>query len=355
MIILSIIMMRQGKMNYIKTSFVMILLLILLISPGYAEQDKIPVIIVFNDNFQGNGLAHAQNDRADIIHQNGGEIEHNYHVINGVSATLPKNAIDALSKNKDILYIEPDIEVQAFGQTIPWGVERVNAPMVHPVNKGTGIKIAVIDSGIDYTHPDLNANYKGGYDFVNSDNDPMDDYGHGTKAAGVIAAEDNNVGIVGVAPESSIYGVKVLSSSGSGRVSTVVKGIEWAIDNDMDIISMSLGSTMGSLSFRSAVDHAYNSGIIVVASAGNYGSSSTDSVAYPAKYDSVIAVSAIDQNDRITAFSSVGPAVELTGPGLGTTTTILGGNYGRFSGTSASAPHASGIAACNTYTVTNRW
>ncbi len=305
------------------------------------SDNRIPVIILYKNN---QGQLRAQSDRNKLIHDEGGKVTYEFSLINGVAAELPENAIEALSKNKDILYIQPDIEVFAHDQEITWGVQRVNAPSVHSATKGAGVKIAILDSGIDYTHPDLDDNYQGGFDFVNYDNDPMDDYGHGTKVAGIIAAEDNNFGILGVAPEASIYGVKVLSSGGSGSTSNVIRGIEWAVENDMDIISMSLGGTSGYYAYETAINNAYNSGVLLIASAGNYGSTATDNVAYPAKYNSVIAVSAIDQNDNICSFSSVGPAVELTAPGYRLTTTNIGG-YQFFSGTSAAAPFVSGVAA----------
>lgn len=357
--------------NIMKKTRILIMLMVLFSSAGqvYAEHDsnldnpglddgkqkfiqqgrntsekKIPVIITFRNN-QTQGLAQAENSHEKIIHDNGGTINHNFHIINGVTAELPEKAIEALSKKKDILIVEPDVEVFAQEQQVTWGIQRVDAPAFHLSAKGSGVKIAILDSGIDYTHPDLNANYRGGFDFVNYDSDPMDDFGHGTKVAGIIAAEDNNIGVLGVAPEASIYGIKVLGSGGSGSVSNVIKGIEWAVDNDMDIISMSLGGPSGTYSCKEAVDNAYRSGVLVIASAGNYGSSSNDNVAYPAKYDSVVAVSAIDQNDNLCSFSSVGPAVELTAPGSRITSTSMGGGYQYFSGTSASAPVVSGVAA----------
>ena len=306
------------------------------------SDNKIPVIIVYKNN---RGQLQAQSDRNKLIHDKGGKVKHEFSIINGVAAELPENAIEAISKNKDVLYIQPDIEVFAHDQEITWGVQKVNALAVHTSTKGAGVKIAILDSGIDYTHPDLDDNYQGGFDFVNYDNDPMDDYGHGTKVAGIIAAEDNNFGILGVAPEASIYGVKVLSSGGSGSTSNVIRGIEWAVENDMDIISMSLGGTSGYYAYETAINNAYNSGVLLIASAGNYGSTATDNVAYPAKYNSVIAVSAIYENNNLCSFSSVGPAVELTAPGYRLKTTAIGGNYNFFSGTSAAAPFVSGVAA----------
>ena len=167
----------------------------------------------------------------------------------------------------------------------------------------------------------------------------MDDHGHGTKVAGVIAAEDNIFGVIGVAPEASIYGLKVLRADGVGYSSNIIKAIEWSVDNDMDIISMSIGSKGMSYSYERAINAAYDAGVLLIASAGNSGSRATDNVMYPAKFDSVIAVSATTQSDKIASFSSVGPTVELTGPGISIKTTSPGGKYySYFAGTSAAAP-----------------
>ncbi|MCH7594854.1 MAG: S8 family serine peptidase, partial [Chloroflexi bacterium] len=138
----------------------------------------------------------------------GGEIKYTYTLINAIAASLPDQALEGLSKNPNITAIEPDITVYAVDAELDnaWGVKHIGAGTVHDLsNSGAGVKIAVIDSGIDYTHPDLDANYAGGYDFVNGDTDPMDDNGHGTHVAGTIAAEDNGTGVVGVAPGASIY------------------------------------------------------------------------------------------------------------------------------------------------------
>ena len=349
----------MSKINLILT----LMVCILLIAPVYAENSElntnstinpneiinIPVIIVFKDN-TGMEQSHVQSQSRvqshvkDIIQEKGGDVKHNFNIINGVAAEIPETALEAISKNENVAFIELDTEVYALSQEISWGVDLVNAPAVHPYSKGKGIKIAIVDTGIDYTHPDINDNYKGGYDFVNSDNDPMDDHGHGTKVAGIIAGEDNDFGVLGVAPEASIYGLKVLGSNGIGSSSKVIKAIEWAVQNDIDIISMSLGGRYSSYAYEQALNNAYNSGVLVVAAAGNYGSDSPDTVAYPAKYDSVIAVSAT-RDSNLASFSSVGPAVELAAPGYYVMTTYLDGRYKGFYGTSAAAPFVSGVAA----------
>jgi hypothetical protein len=233
-----------------------------------------------------------------------------------------------------------------------WGVKRIGAGLVHDSgnNGGAGVKVAIIDTGIDYNHSDLYANYAGGYDFVNSDDDPMDDNGHGTHVAGIIAALDNEIGVVGVAPEAELYALKALDKTGSGYVSDVIYAIQWASDPDgdgsakdrLDIINMSLGADVGNIFFKWACNLAYRDGLLLVAAAGNGGS-----VIYPAAYSSVIAVSATsqDNDNTIASFSSTGSEVELAAPGVNIYSTYLNNNYKTFDGTSMSSPHVAGTAA----------
>lgn len=281
-----------------------------------------------------------------------GKVSHSYKYIAAVAADLPEQAIENLKKNDKILSIEPDVEVKALEntQTIPWGITKIGATKVPSTNGGAGVNVAIIDTGIDYSHPDLVSNYKiGGYDFVNSDTEPIDDNGHGTHCAGIIAALDNTFGVIGVAPHANLYAYKILDSSGSGSTSNLIAAIEMAIqthnDNDpsnnIQIISMSLGAPSGTLSLKNECTKAYKSGILLVAAAGNSGSS----VNYPAAYDSVIAVAATDSNNVRPSWSSQGPEVELAAPGVGISSTYLGSAYETMSGTSMACPHVSGTAA----------
>ena len=328
------------KLKFLTILIIIIILSSCLVSVGTAgagaqPEEKVPVIIGFKE----------KPDRS-LIMGHGGDIKHTYRIIPAMSARLSNEAIEALKKNKNIAYVQPDYKVYALGETLPWGIDRIDAENVHLYNKGTGIKVAVIDTGIDYTHPDLDTNYKGGFDFVNNDTDPRDDAGHGTHCAGIVAAVDNEEGVIGVAPEAHLYAVKVLNSGGSGSISDVVEGIEWAINNDMQVISMSLGSDSDSTALHDACDEAYNAGIVVIAAAGNdYKSYISDTVDYPARYDSVIAVAATDINNERASFSSTGPDVELAAPGVNINSTLMGGGYGTKSGTSMAAPHVSGTAA----------
>ncbi len=287
-------------------------------------------------------------DKADLgLVQEHGIIKYNYKHIPAIAADIPEVAIEKMSKNSKIAYIEPDCEIKVLDDEICWGVDRIDAERVHSNNKGTGVKVAVIDSGIDYTHSELNDYYRGGYDFVNGDNNPMDDYWHGTHCAGIIAAEDNGIGILGVAPEVDLYALKVLNSEGSGSLSSLVAAIDWAIDNNIQIISMSLGTDYSSSSLEAACNQAYDSGILLVAAAGNDGNSdgTGDSVDYPANYDSVIAVTATSSLDSRPSYSSTGPAAELAAPGAIIKSTVPGEGYLLSSGTSMACPHVAGSAA----------
>jgi subtilisin len=223
----------------------------------------------------------------------------------------------------------------------PWGVVRVGAEKAWSRTQGEGIRVAVVDTGVDFNHPDLKANYKGGYNAIDPDKPPMDDHGHGTHVAGTIAAVKDGKGVVGVAPKASIYGVKVLGAKGGGNLSSIVKGIIWVARNDIQVANMSLGSPMGSIFMRLAVKYAASKGVAIIAAAGNSGGA----VGYPAAYADTIAIAASDSRDKVAKFSSRGKQVDFIAPGVDVNSTLPGGGYGRFSGTSMATPHVAGLAA----------
>ena len=329
-----------------RKQFLLVCILVSILTVGTAEPEKVSVIVGFKD----------KPDIA-LIKQHGGDIKHEYTIITAVACSLPEKACDALKKHPKVEYVEPDIEMHTLQQVLPWGVERIGANLVHPYNNGSFVKIAILDTGIDYTHPDLAANYRGGVDYVEDDLDPLDDNGHGTHVAGIIAAVDNDVGVVGVAPEAELYAVKVLDRQGRGGLSDVIAGIDWAVRNNMDVISMSLGTSTYSASLETACSNAYNAGVVLVAAAGNSGDGdpTTDEYSYPAAYESVIAVGATDDTDTAPYWSNSGPYLELAAPGVSiystmptyrvTLTPFYGLDYGTMSGTSMACPHVTGTVA----------
>jgi len=296
------------------------------------------VIVVFEG-----GLSEATQNA--IVESYGGKSLKSLDLINGSVVLIPQPSVEYLENCPGVRMVDPDSIAEATLQTIPWGVDRIDAELVHPTNKGRGVKVAVIDTGVDYTHEDLDANfdpYLLGYDFVNDDSDPMDDNGHGTHVAGIIAAEENGIGVVGVAPQARLYALKALTSSGSGYYSDLIDALGWCVDHGIQVANMSLGFTSDYSPLREACDNAYNAGVLLVAAAGNQGS---DSILYPAKYNSVIAVSAIDSSDNLTHKSNYGAQIELAAPGYSIKSTLMGGGYGIKSGTSIATPHVSGTAA----------
>jgi len=281
----------------------------------------------------------------------GGQVRHSYHLVSAIAATVPLAALDHLRRNPNVTVVEADGEVQAIDIELDnaWGVKRIGSGFVHDSgNRGDGVKVAIVDTGIDYTHPDLDGNYVGGFDFVNADGDPMDDHGHGTHVAGTVAAADDGAGVVGAAPKALLYGVKVLNSMGSGSWSGIIAGIEWAADNGVQVTNNSYGGSTdpGSI-VKAAFDNSYAAGVLHVAAAGNSGACTPtgDTVLYPAKFASVMAVAATSSTDARACFSSTGPAVEISGPGVSINSTRRGGGYTVMSGTSMASPHVAGVAA----------
>ncbi|MBI2947142.1 MAG: S8 family serine peptidase [Verrucomicrobia bacterium] len=311
---------------------------------------RVNVLIGFKGGANAEDLA--------IVRGIGGQVKHVYTIVPAVAASVPEAALRGLAQDARVSVIEEDGLVQAIDHSTTsgdselnnsWGVKHIGSGAVHAGgNKGASVRVAVIDSGVDYNHPDLSANYSGGYDFVNNDPNPIDDNGHGTHVAGTIGAADNGSGVVGVAPEARIYALKVLDASGSGPWSGIIAALQWCVDNGIQISNNSYGagSDPGSI-VRAAFDNAAAAGVLHVAAAGNSGNAAGkgDNVIYPARYDSVIAVAATDPDNNRASFSSTGAAVELAAPGVNINSTILGGGYGLLSGTSMASPHVAGAAA----------
>lgn len=232
---------------------------------------------------------------------------------------------------------------QAEKQTIPWGIDRIGANKVWDKSRGKNVRMAVVDTGIDLDHPDLAENIKGGYNALEPARPPDDDNGHGSHVAGIIAAVDNGFGVIGAAPGVDLYAVKALNDSGEGSLSTIVKALHWCVSNNMDVVNLSVGSDKDSGVLRQAVTGVVRRGVVVVAAAGNDGTS--QSVDYPAAYPEVVAVGATDQRDRLARYSSQGPELNVVAPGSSVFSTYMDGGYKRLSGTSMATPHVAGAVA----------
>ena len=271
-----------------------------------------------------------------------------------VSVPDPDQFMEEVSRCPGVRFVERDIAVYALDMPayIPddpqyagqWGPEAIGAEYAWAIERGESrVTIAVIDTGVDYTHPDIAGNYiAGGYDWINDDDDPMDDHGHGTHCAGIAAAVSNNtLGIAGIA-QSGIMAEKALDSQGNGTSSLTAEAIRHAADNGADIISMSLGASEQSNILKEACQYAWEKGCILVAASGNSG---TGRVYYPAAYDTVIAAGSVGRTGLRSSFSNYGTGLELVAPGEAILSTTPGSTYTTKSGTSMACPHISGVAA----------
>ncbi len=270
--------------------------------------------------------------------------------------TVPPGAYDRLAGDLDLAgltdYTEKDHIVTAA--SLPndplwkdqWNMRMVDVDYTWDVVRGDpSVLVALLDTGVDYTHRDLDGNVDEslGWDYVNNDNDPQDDNDHGTAVAGIICAEiDNDLGIAGMA-QVTLVPMKVLDQYGMGYTSDVIDAIYDAGDAGARVITICFGNYSASSSLQNAVEWAYNTkGIFLTAAAGGDGTSSRY---YPAAYPDVVGVGAVDQNGNRTVWSNYGRNVELMAPGVDVITTIPGNGYAFYSGTSMACPHVASAAA----------
>ena len=303
----------------------------------YGEEASQRVILIFNDEIEYNLL-----DDPSV------EIHHVFEDLHAVSVTIPSAKKKELSTHSSIKFIEEDPIVKVDSQTPNQGYRELNVEAIKNTGlTGKGVKIGILDTGININHPDLHIS--GGHSFVEGVSSFNDDYGHGTHVAGIIAAQDNEIGIVGVAPEAEIYAVKVLGSNGEGRQSDVVAGINWAIEQKLNIINLSITSPYGSPLLQTALQKAFDQGIIVVAASGNTLTPLLDNtdVLFPARYPTVIAVGSVNPNLERSTFSYFGSSLDFVAPGENILSTYFGSGeeYESMSGTSMAAPFVTGIAA----------
>ncbi|MDP2650525.1 MAG: S8 family peptidase [bacterium] len=291
----------------------------------------------------------------EIVSRAGGAKLKNLDLIGARVIWLPSRAaVEKLKAQPGVLRVDDDVEVFALApkgdakggpaqaQVLPWGIDRVDAELVWPSgNTANPIKVGIVDTGISKDHPDLRANIKGGVNTIRPGKSWNDDNGHGSHVAGTVGALNNTVGVVGVGPAVDLYAIKVLNAGGSGYLSDVIEGIEWGVTNNIKVLNMSLGTSSNIQSFHDAITAAYNAGVVLVAAAGNSGGS----VIFPAAYSEVIAVSATDASNALAGFSSRGPEVDLSAPGVSVYSTHKRSGYATLSGTSMAAPHVAGAAA----------
>ena len=318
------------------------------------------------------------------IERHGGKVRARLALINGISAVLSRGEMKQLAREPGVRRVELDPTLSAIEPVVEaatltgdpeydnaWGVSRIGAKAAHDAGiRGAGVRVAIIDTGIDYIHddpldtpyvvdPEFTSNYRGGYDFVNNDADPYDDNGHGTHVAGILAAEKNGYLVVGVAPAVDLFALKILNANGEGDVSNLILALQWALDNNIDVVNMSLGTHEVSPALATAVANAGSQGLLMAAASGNvnpldwqelfYGCP----VTYPAAYPEVLSTTFTNPNDALTGYSCTGPEVDFAAPGDMVYSTVPIGScmfckpwgYDALSGTSMASPHLAGTIA----------
>ncbi len=278
-----------------------------------------------------------------------------------VAGRYEEATLAELRDHPRVRYVVPNGQMHAVGATpgpvvgtdeeVPYGIELTGATeTIADGITGEGVTIAVVDTGIELDHETLAGNVVGGYATdgaacIDLCEEPYeDDNGHGTHVAGTAAAEQNGVGVVGVAPDADLLAVKMLTNAGTGDFDEIAEGIEWAVDSGADVINLSLGSTVQSFPVNDALAYAAENDVVVAAAAGNAGPCE-DCVIHPAKQDEAIAVSATTETDGLAEFSSTGPEVELAAPGAEVYSADRFDGYETKSGTSMATPHVAGAAA----------
>jgi len=279
--------------------------------------------------------------------------------IRGIAARViraPKASAELLkgelARDANIEYVEPDFIAQALGtsndpyfvQGSQWHLSKIQAPTAWDTTTGSSTQVvAVIDSGVRASHPDLVGKVMVGYDFVANDNDANDENGHGTGVAGTLSPRSNNqIGVCGVAWANPILPVRVLDANGSGNYSAIANGIIYAADRGAKVINLSLGGTSSSRALQDAINYAWNKQCVIVAAAGNNGS---NVAFYPAACTNVVAVSATNASDTRPTWSNFGSYVDISAPGVDILSVYGTDQYAAWNGTSFSSPVASGVVA----------
>lgn len=231
-------------------------------------------------------------------------------------------------------------------EVIDYGVKMVGAPLEWKETMGEGIRIGIIDTGICTSHPEFSHRIAAGINFTRESPGSIEDFnGHGTHVAGILSAEKNGIGVVGVAPKSKLYIAKAFDKSGKTDYTAVEKSLLWLADNDVDVINMSFSSPYTSARYNRLIQMVHNKGISMICAAGNEGINGNNTIGYPANFPQTIAVSAVDVNKNIADFSSKGSAAEISAAGINIYSTYLNGGYAMLSGTSMATPIITGAVA----------
>ena len=322
-------------------------------------------------------MLRAGHDPHGVAIQHGVRAEQIYDTaVLGFSGPLSAAKLQALQNDRRVQAVEPDRQVAILGQVVtagltaatvtsagdlvPTGVDRIDAEL-NSCTDASSVGIAIIDTGISLTHPDLYV--AGGISYVTGIASANDDNGHGSHVAGIAAAKINGLGVCGVAPNAKLFAVKVLNNTGSGTLSAVISGVNWVTKNaklkGIKVANMSLGFTSTSVTLNSAITKSVNGGVTYVVAAGN---NALDAATFsPANHPSVITVSAVADedgdcggdglatyygaDDTFASFSNFGAVVDIAAPGVTIYSTFMNGGYATMSGTSTAAPHVTGCAA----------
>jgi len=312
---------------------------------AFAQSQIVPVIILFNET--------VTSEDSNLVQSVGGEITRTYQIINGLAVLLPQDEIAVIKNDPRVASVDPDVEVHAFDLSAD---TQIRADQVWAKgDTGTEIPVAILDTGIDTSHPEFSGRILKCHSEITKLDTCVDGNGHGTHTAGIAAAAGANLQAKGVAPSASLYIDQVLGPTGSGTLSGVIAGIDWARINGAKVISMSLGTSPISTtqpncdtafpSLTSAVNNAVAAGVSVVAAAGNAG---VNGVGAPGCISSTIAVGAVNSSNKIASFSSRGgPLADhgIVAPGVNIYSSVPLGGYTSLSGTSMATPHVAGTIA----------
>ncbi|NDI35412.1 peptidase S8 [Chengkuizengella sediminis] len=306
------------------------------------------IIVKFKDKTSKNIMQQIhQEEKAEVLKKNK---QIGFEVIKVKGKSVEK-ALKQYKNRADVEYVEPIVEYHAlFTPNDPlyssdqYGPQIMDLEQAWEITQGSSsVVVAVLDTGVQANHEDLQGQVIPGYDFIDNDSDASDEQGHGTHVAGTVGALTNNgVGVAGVAPNVKIMAIRVLNEVGRGTNAGVADGITFAADNGADVINLSLGSTAFSAAVEDAVNYAWEKGAVIISAAGNDGVNVQN---YPAAYQNSLAVAATDSNDNKWSSSNYGTWVDVAGPGVGIISTRLGGGYVSSNGTSMATPHVAGLAA----------